>query len=253
MTAAPAPNPALWLAALLGQKKEARQLLFGGANIEERGGIAPYLSTPLQIAVHQGWVMVVQLLLEHGADSSVINVVGEHGGVMRDGGTPLHDARGHEAVALRLLQHGADVSARDNAGISPLDNAARRGQAGRVQDVRPVLAQQHGHPLLSSKIFLKDDSGMTALHWAALVGNDAVVQLLLEHRASVSAEDIHGRTPQDLATSQGRSQVVAMFQAAAVTRAKCVAFAMGHHTRLGEGSLVEGLDPGVLRMVLEQV
>ena len=39
----------------------------------------------------------------------------------------------------------------------------------------------------------------------------------------------------------------------AVTRAKCVAFAMGHHERLGVGSLVEGLDPGVLRMVLEQV
>jgi hypothetical protein len=202
--AALAPNPALWLAALLGQKKEARQLLFGGADIEERGGIAPYLSTPLQIAVHSGYVEVVQLLLEHGAEISVINVVGVYGGILRTG-------------------------------------------------VRPVLKQQHGHPILSSKLFLKDDSGMTALHWAALIGNVAVVQVLLEHRANVSDEDIHGRTPQDLATSQGHSQVVAMFQAAAVTRAKCVALAMGHHTRLGEGSLVEGLDPEVLRMVLEQV
>jgi len=34
---------------------------------------------------------------------------------------------------------------------------------------------------------------------------------------------------------------------------RCVAFAMGHHERLGGGSRVQGLDEGVVRMVLEAV
>ncbi|KAJ1467300.1 hypothetical protein T484DRAFT_1859254 [Baffinella frigidus] len=42
-------------------------------------------------------------------------------------------------------------------------------------------------------------------------------------------------------------------EAEATRRTKCVAFAMGHHQRLGAGSRVEWLEPGVLRMVLEQV
>jgi len=38
-----------------------------------------------------------------------------------------------------------------------------------------------------------------------------------------------------------------------VRKAQCVAFAMGHHERLGEGTWVEELDAGVVRMVLDEV
>jgi len=44
-----------------------------------------------------------------------------------------------------------------------------------------------------------------------------------------------------------------MLKAEGVRRAQCVAFAMGHHARLGEGTRVEKLDAGVVRMVLERV
>ena len=37
-----------------------------------------------------------------------------------------------------------------------------------------------------------------------------------------------------------------------IDRQKCVAFAMGHHKRLGVNSLMAQMDPEVLRMVLEQ-
>ena len=44
-----------------------------------------------------------------------------------------------------------------------------------------------------------------------------------------------------------------MLKAEAVSRATCVAFAIGHHQRLWLGLLVEGLDPQVVHKVIEQV
>ena len=199
--------PSLWVAAIMGESEEARELLVDGANIEERGGReAPHptsLTTPLQVAVLGGELGVVQLLLEHGA---LVNVK------TMDGMTPVQEAAnlGFEAVALLLLQHGADLS----------EVGAR---------------------------------GRTALHWAALSGHGEVSRALLQHGANVLAETDDGRTAEDLALAGSHFKVLAILRAEAVTRVKCVAFAMGHHGRLGVGSLVETLEPEVLRMVLNKV
>jgi len=217
--------------------EEARQLLLGGANIEEAR--APHQTTPLQAAVlcdgHQRHVEVVNLLLEHGALVTVTNNRGE---------TPLHQAAylGHEAVALLLLQHGADVKGKAN-GRTALHFAALGGHRAMAH----LLLQQ------PSNVSAVDNVGMTALHFAALKGHEEVVEVLIEHRANVLAEDKDGCTAEDMATHQSHLEVVAMLKAEAVSRAKCVAFAMGHHARLGKGSMVERLDPEVLRMVLKQV
>ena len=168
MTAVMPVDPALWDAALRGATEEARQLLAGGANVEERGGSS--LSTPLQVAVRNAQTEVVHLLLENRAD----------------------------------------VSAKDNGG-------------------------------------------WMALHWGALGGSEMVVKALLEHRANVLAETSNGWIPKDYAISRSHVKVVSMLKAEAVSRTKCVAFAMGHHERLGVGSRLEGLDPEVVRKVLEQV
>jgi hypothetical protein len=39
----------------------------------------------------------------------------------------------------------------------------------------------------------------------------------------------------------------------AVSRDKCAAFAMGNEERLGVGSLVRSIDPGIVRMVIDLV
>ena len=83
---------------------------------------------PLHVAVH--FPVVVELLLEHGADPD---------GRMRfTRETPLHLAAGScEAASLALLlSRGADPNARDEYGDTPLTHAARRvanAEAGTVE------------------------------------------------------------------------------------------------------------------------
>jgi ankyrin repeat protein len=222
----PLPDPALWTAV---EPEEVRQLLADGADVEERGG--PMKTSPLHQAALVGGEAVARLLLEHGADVSVKD---------RFGFTPLHWAAvvGGEAVTRLLLEHGADVSSKNNSGGTPL-------------------------------------------HLDARSGNQAVALLLLQAGANVSATDTAGDTPEDIATAASHLELAAMLEEEAVSRAKCVAFAMGQHARLGAvswvqkldarwfgwlggqggasfigvraGSWVHELDPGVVRMIVEQV
>ncbi|KAJ1474297.1 hypothetical protein T484DRAFT_1832942 [Baffinella frigidus] len=136
----------------------------------------------------------------------------------------------------------------------------------RTDEVRQLLAdgadvEERGEvwettPLLGA--FIEQRSAWTVLHVSAFWGSEEMTRLLLDHGADVSAEDKYGRTAEDLANANLHSRVVAMLRAEtarreAVRRAQCVAFAMGQHERLGAGSRVRGLEPGVVRMVLEQV
>jgi ankyrin repeat protein len=234
--AAPAPFPALWVEAGDGDTDKVRQLLLAGANVEERGWVDDNPYTPLQIAVLQNHTDVVQLLLEHGADVSA---------TYGRGCTPLHEAAcfGHAEVAKVLLENGADVLATYDSGLTPLHQAAQNAEA----EVAKVLLQN------GADVSAKNDRGWTPLHWAVVNGHAVVVRVLIEHGANILAENNDGETPVDYATRHRHPEVVAMLQVAAATRAKCVAFAMGHHKRLGVGSLVAPLDAEVVRMVLQLV
>ena len=95
--------------------------LNGGADVEEVHG--DY--TPLGLASQQGRADMVKLLIERGAN---LNVQLNTRGVPWSGGgwTPLHHAvaRDHRRVASLLLEAGADVSARNDSGRTPLDLAS---------------------------------------------------------------------------------------------------------------------------------
>ncbi|KAJ1493634.1 hypothetical protein T484DRAFT_1768075 [Baffinella frigidus] len=75
----------------------------------------------------------------------------------------------------------------------------------------------------------KNNVGWTPLHGAAFQGHYAVAQLLLAKGADVSAQDIDGDTPEALATLRANKHILAMLKAEALRRARCEAFAMGHH------------------------
>mmetsp|Transcript_21604 Transcript_21604/g.52005 ORF Transcript_21604/g.52005 Transcript_21604/m.52005 type:complete len:288 (-) Transcript_21604:1661-2524(-) len=269
-----APPPALWMASRNGEVGEVRELIEHGAEIEERG--SPDWYTPLLATAHCGQREVARVLLELGADISVVDKWGmtplhvaslqghddvalvllEHGAKISAqdnyGEMPLHSAStgGHEEAALVLLLHGADVSATDNDGETPLHKAVRYGNA--VSVVRLLL--QRG-----ADASAKNTTGETPLHYAAdegytrvveqmldsgaelgaaTRGGEEVVAVLLDKGADLSAEDGRGKTPLEVATSLSHLEIAAMIKAEAIRRAKCLAFAMGKQERLGAGSRV---------------
>ena len=73
--------------------------------------------------------------------------------------------------------HGADVNARDQNGLTPLCDAARRGHVEFTQ-----MLLEHG-----TVINARDNDGRFSLHTAVYEGNIQVAGLLLEHSADVNA------------------------------------------------------------------
>jgi hypothetical protein len=131
--------------------------------------------------------------------------------------TPLHvaSAMGNDEVVLLLLEHGAEVSARNNKGGTPLHYAARQGH---FETLRFLLHT-------GANLQLINNDGWTPEDLARVYSHPQIVVML-------QAEAL-------------RREEVRMTQ--------CVAFSMGHHERLGAGSRVQWLDAGVVRMVLERV
>jgi len=200
-------------------------------------------SSPLHIAAHVGCTPAVKLLIDHGADVSSRDNTGR---------TPLQEAAqsGHAntaKVALLLLQNGAAVSTQSlHEGATAMHFAARCEAPLEGLSVMRLLISKGADPSA------RDNDGGTPLFWAARHGNGAVVPLLLFHGKGADLQSTsNGRTPEDIAFSRSHLEVAAMLEAEALRRATCEAFAMGQLERLGAGSRVRGLEPEVVRMVLE--
>ena len=138
-----------------------------------------------------------------------------------------------------MLAAGADVEAVTSEykpdGLTPLQVAA---YDGRDAVVRLLLDA-------GASMAVVDVNGCTPLHLAADQDREGVVRILVEAGADISAVDNDGDTPSDLADDPVKEVLTAAEQA------RSLAFAMGLQERLGAASLVRGLDPEVVRMVLE--
>uniref|UniRef100_A0A3P9DUZ6 Poly [ADP-ribose] polymerase n=1 Tax=Maylandia zebra TaxID=106582 RepID=A0A3P9DUZ6_9CICH len=104
--------------------------------------------------------------------------------------TPLHFAAGYNrlAVVQFLLQHGADVHAKDKGGLVPLHNACSYSH----YEVAELLVL-HG-----AVVNVADLWKFTPLHEAAAKGKYDICKLLLQHGADPTRKNRDGNTPLDL-------------------------------------------------------
>lgn len=110
---------------------------------------------------------------------------------------------GNEKLTRLLLEKGADITATDTLGRTPLYLASCLGQKRVVE----LLIEK------GADINATNHINWTAIHAAAWNGRDLVVELLLQLGAIIEAQDEGGRTPLLLAASCGYLEVVQLLLA----------------------------------------
>uniref|UniRef100_A0A8C5SFB9 Poly [ADP-ribose] polymerase n=1 Tax=Laticauda laticaudata TaxID=8630 RepID=A0A8C5SFB9_LATLA len=110
---------------------------------------------------------------------------------MENPSTPLHLAAGYNRVRIvqLLLQHGADVHAKDKGGLVPLHNACSYGH----YEVTELLLK-HGACVNAMDLWQ-----FTPLHEAASKNRVEVCSLLLSHGADPTLVNCHGKSAVDMA------------------------------------------------------
>ena len=184
----------------------ARLLKFDPSNIH---AIDSNKETPLLLAASRGHAALVALFCNSGASTNSVNASGE---------TALHLAVkwSHPETVRELLVCGPmQIHARDQVGITPLDYAMRKGPHNFVSlflehgvDIaefwkfafRPCDGNLYAAVInrlfeLNFPVDFEDHDGMSALHYAAEMGNVSAVYLLIEKHANIDKISHNGCTP----------------------------------------------------------
>uniref|UniRef100_A0A182P459 ANK_REP_REGION domain-containing protein n=1 Tax=Anopheles epiroticus TaxID=199890 RepID=A0A182P459_9DIPT len=163
--------------------------------------------TPLHLAVIQGNLQLVNLLLANGADVNALD---------NEGHSVVHWATVcGEVEALRaVLGAGADVSTPDINGGSPLHYAAQMCGAnyeGKTARASAKLALEILNTLLNhpdTSVEVEDKDGRQPLLWAASAGSAKAVLALIKAGAHVESADKDGLTALHCAASRGHTECI---------------------------------------------
>jgi len=185
-------NRALLDAAYGGSTKEVNELLQKGADINTKNEFG---STPFELAVVGNNVNVVELFLQLGQDPNkesdeaipdvtplmsaaangnieLLKLLLKYGAKpdypTSGKGTALMSATGHTEIFKILINHGANIYARDNYGRTVLIWAALHG----TEEVVALLCKMGADPEI------KDKGGNTALTEAKNKGRSRIIELL---------------------------------------------------------------------------
>jgi len=228
----PDGTSALTLAVHSGNGAVAMLLLEKGADPNE----AAIGYAPLHAAVLRGEDEVVRALLVHGANADAPITAGMP--IRRSsqdfalpktliGATPYFlAAKFLEVTMMRALAAaGADPNRGLAEGTTPLMAAAgiganltsnRRGLdiadgGGRLEPQSRVRDAVQAALELGGNVDAVNQAGNTALHGAAFLGYDSVVQLLVERNATVNARNKRGQTPLGMLMERDAAAAKAVF------------------------------------------
>ncbi|RSL97643.1 hypothetical protein CDV31_012921 [Fusarium ambrosium] len=209
----------LHLAAEAGHTEMVRFLLQAKANVAPEG---IGRTTPLHLAAAWGHESVVKVLIDAGADPNDRRVTG--------GKSPLHLAaeNGHIDVTRVLLAEGADFNQKDAVSYrlkkhterepSPRSSGIDTADDEGIEEVggTPLnRAAKEGHEAIvllllnnGADISATEEDGKTALHQAAEAGHVKLVKLLIERGIDVLAKDEDGQTALHHAAGRGQAEIV---------------------------------------------
>ena len=215
---------ALTFAAFNGRTDVGKLLLAGGANPNDLG--AGF--TPLHAAILRSDVTLVRALLDRGANPNLRMTKGTP--KRRDsedfnlqapliGTTPyLLAAKFIEPEILRVLKAaGADITVTLPNGANALMLAAGLGSIrtanrrnvrtvdfGKMEPETQALAAVEAVVSFGTDVNAANQTGDTALHAAAAMGYDTVIQFLAGHGAQINVKNKRGLTPLGALISGGR-------------------------------------------------
>jgi len=175
---------AVYLAAKFGHLATLDFLLQNGATPNKAEGQC--LETALHAATNQGFIQIMQSLLDAGADVNAKDAAGR---------SPLHLHSGFTSVVKLLVGKGAGVHATDSEGLTALHYAVRDGQVNAAQCLL-------GH---GARLEDRTKASLTPLHF---VSKSDVAELLLEHKADFKAQTSEGKTIHHLAVEKVDAELV---------------------------------------------
>jgi ankyrin repeat protein len=228
-----------------------RRKLDDGANIESTG---PDGDTPLLLAIKDSVYVhelyktptnneLVEFLLKRGADVNAMT---------RYGRSAIHICASGGSVTqlMLLLEHKADVNQKTRIGQknSPLHISSINDH---VEFAKCLI--HHGADIDSLDITHRTPlMAAVAASYTPLM-NLEIVKYLIEEGANLMLRGLDGQTTKSLSIGMNREELTKVIQAAIQIKETCMAFAFGSIQRLGEGSVVNQIDPLAMKMILHEV
>jgi ankyrin repeat protein len=260
-------HSALWTAAYAGDTDRVRILVEHGADVNEFDSNVhfPY---PLWAACKGRHVFTAQVLIDAGANIESTNVVGN---------TPLLYFGAFPSILKMLIKANANIHAVDRNGNSILLRVVKSNNQEALMELYDrgmylshrdnfrftclhVAATVNQVDMILTLLDLNMDidstssTGITALHAAATHGHVCAVAALLIRNADIHIKNADNETAAQAAQRKNHAQIARMIENEELRRDRILqprklAFAMGEHSRIGQGSVMNGISPEIARIV----
>lgn len=185
----------LWRATADNNYEITALLIKNAADVNQAIKVEPGNSTPIEMPCQEGYLDIVKLLVENGAD---VNFKG-----YRDF-TPIRVAarNGHLEIVQYLAHHGAEIDIKAMDGATPLEHAASKGHFEIVK-----FLIENG-----ANVNNKDIDGDFSLGEAAKLGYLDIIQLLIENGADLNLKNKEKKNAYNLAKDRGQKKAADLIE-----------------------------------------